>query len=212
VVHAARVPILHVVTDDAVLSRPDLLAVAREILIAGGDDVALHLRGPGMDGGPLYAVARALLPQADAVGAWVVVNDRVDVAGCAGAHAVHLGQRSLPVEAARRLLGIEPAIGVSVHSAAEAVEARGADFLLVGTLFETPSHPDREGAGTGLLREVSQAAMGTPLVGIGGITAERVPELRRAGSHGFAVLRGVWEARAPARAVERYLTTWHGGG
>jgi thiamine-phosphate diphosphorylase len=116
------------------------------------------------------------------------------------------------VEAARRLLGIEPAIGVSVHSAAEAVEARGADFLLVGTLFETPSHPDREGAGTGLLREVSQAAMGTPLVGIGGITAERVPELRRAGSHGFAVLRGVWEARAPARAVERYLTTWHGGG
>ncbi|UCC26983.1 MAG: thiamine phosphate synthase [Gemmatimonadales bacterium] len=209
-IRAARVPILHVVTDDSVLSRAEFLPRAREVLEAGGAEVALHLRGPSTEGGRLYQLARALLPDALTAGAWLVVNDRVDVVACVGAHAVQLGQRSLPVEEARRLLGIDPAIGVSVHSADEAVAARGADFLLVGTLFVTPSHPGRTGAGPDLLDQVGAAAPGTPRIGIGGITPERLSLLTEAGAHGFAVLRGVWGERAPAGAVERYLTRWHG--
>ncbi|MDT8342665.1 MAG: thiamine phosphate synthase, partial [Longimicrobiales bacterium] len=120
---------------------------------------------------------------------------------------------SLPPAVARALLGPAARIGVSVHSADEARDAADArsrtpDFLLVGTLFATPSHPDRPGAGVGLLAEVGAARPGLPLVGIGGVDPGRLPQLRAAGAHGCAVLRGVWDAASPAAAVERYLTVW----
>lgn len=204
-----RVPVLHVVTDDRLLRGMDFVSRAETILLAGADSVALHIRGPGAGGREIYELARALLPPAERAGARLLVNDRVDAAACAGVHGVQLGQRSLgPVEA-RSLLGPDGIVGASVHSADEAQAARGADFLVVGTLFETPSHPGRPGTGAALLRRVASAVPETPLVGIGGVTLERLPEIRRAGAAGFAVLRGVWEATSPARAVERYLTLWH---
>ncbi|HSG48262.1 MAG TPA: thiamine phosphate synthase [Longimicrobiales bacterium] len=201
-------PPLHLVTDDAVLARDDFRHTAAEALGAGGASLVLHLRAPHTDGRTLYRLAAELLPAADASGARLLVNDRVDVAACVGAHGVQLGQRSLPVAVARELLGPGGLVGVSVHSAAEAREAAAPDFLLVGTLFETPSHPGRPGAGTGLLHAVAVAARGIPLVGIGGVTPERLAGLRAAGAHGFAVLRGVWDATSPATAVQRYLTLW----
>lgn len=209
-------PPLHLVTDDAVLAREDFRDAAAAALEAGGAQLALHLRGPRTDGATLYRLAADLLPVANATGARLLVNDRADVAACAGAHGVQLGQRSLRADVARGLLGPGALIGVSVHSADEAREAAASapagaappDFLLVGTLFETPSHPGRPGAGTGLLAEISVAAPGLPLVGIGGVTPERLAGLRAAGAHGFAVLRGIWDAPSPAEAVGRYLTLW----
>ncbi|MDT8342467.1 MAG: thiamine phosphate synthase, partial [Longimicrobiales bacterium] len=91
-----RVPPLHLVTDDAVLARPGFRGAAEAALEAGGARVALHLRGPGTNGGPLYRLAVALVPAARAAGALLLVNDRVDVAACAGADGVQLGRRSLP--------------------------------------------------------------------------------------------------------------------
>lgn len=202
------VPALHVITDAAVLERPEFPAVAAAVLRAGGPALALHVRAPGAGGGFLHRRALGLIPGAEAAGARVLVNDRVDVAACAGAHGVHLGQRSLDPVTARILLGPAVLVGVSVHSAVEARGARGADFLVVGTLFETPSHPGRPGAGPELLGTVQAAMPGLPLVGIGGVTPERVPELRGAGAAGVAVLRGIWDAASPAGAVERYLTQW----
>ena len=201
-------PPLHLVTDDAVLARDDFRHAAAETLGAGGASLVLHLRGPQTGGRTLYRLAAELLPAADASGARLLVNDRVDVAACVGAHGVQLGQRSLPVAVARELLGPGGLVGVSVHSAAEAREAAAPDFLLVGTLFETPSHPGRPGAGTELLHAVAAAAPGIPLVGIGGVTPEHLAGLRAAGAHGVAVLRGVWDATSPATAVQRYLTLW----
>lgn len=200
-------PVLHLVTDDRVLADPAFPRRAASALEAGGPSLALHLRGPGTDGGPLFRLAARLLPVARAAGAWVVVNDRIDVAGCAGAHGVQLGQRSLPLAVARRLIPGTP-VGVSVHSPEEARDAAGADWLVVGTLFATPSHPGQPGAGAGILGRIAAAAPHVPLVGIGGVTPERLPLLREAGAHGFAVLRGVWEDEAPASAVGRYLSAW----
>lgn len=207
-----RIPPLHLVTDDPTLARPGFAAVAAEALHVGGPDVVLHLRGPETGGRRLFELAARLLPEAREAGAWLLVNDRVDVALCAGAHGAHLGQRSLPLPVAREILGEGAVLGVSVHDGDEARAATGADLLLVGTLFETPSHPGREGAGTELLITVAEAAPGIPLVGIGGITPERVGVVRGAGAEGVAVLRGVWEDRAPAAAVDRYLTTWRDAG
>lgn len=202
------VPPFHLVTDAPVLSRPDFTAAAAEALAAGGNALALHLRGPGMEGGVLFRLARDLLPAARRSGALLLVNDRLDVAAASGAHGAHLGRRSLPVQEARRLMGPSALLGASVHSAEEARDSAGADFLLVGNVFATASHPGRPGAGTALLERVAGVAPGVPLIAIGGVLHPRVPSLREAGAAGFAVLSGVWDERTPASAVERYLTAW----
>src|SRR2546422_1333713 len=102
------------------------------------------------------------------------VNDRLDVALAAGAAGVQLGQGSLAPEDARRL---NPGwwIGKSVHDLreAEAAHAGGADYLLVGPVFPTATHPDRAPLGSARLKQI--AAVGLPVIAIGGGTPERVP-------------------------------------
>lgn len=200
-------PRLHLVTDDGVLADAAFPAAARSALAAGGREVALHLRGPGTSGRRHYELARALAGPAAAAAALLVVNDRVDVALAAGIEAVQLGGRSLPVEDARRLLGAGVLLGASIHARAEAREAvdAGADFLLVGTIWATPSHPEHPGAGLELIRSVAEEVAPVPVVAIGGVTPERIPEVVRADGHGAASLRGVWHASDPAEAVEAYL-------
>lgn len=200
-------PALHVVTDDRVLADRGFPGVAGALLEIGAGGLALHIRGPGTEGGALLALAERLAPLAAASGSLLVVNDRVDVALAAGLDAVHLGRRSLPVAVVRDLVGAGMGIGASVHDAAEAVEAsgEGADWLVVGSVYPTRSHPGREGQGTALLRRVAEEAPSLPMVAIGGITPARIPEVLRAGAHGVAVLGGVWDAVDPGRALGEYL-------
>jgi thiamine-phosphate pyrophosphorylase len=201
-----RVPVLHLVTDDAVLARSDFRACAGAAVEAGGAAVALHLRGPATPGGHIFALAADLRAVASSHGALLVVNDRVDVALAAGVDAVHLGERSLSVPEARMVLGPGARVGASVHDAERAalVAAEGSTWIFVGTLYATPTHPGRPGGGPDLVRGVARVA-GAPLVGIGGVTPARVAEVRAAGAHGVAIVRGVWDAPDPARAVRDYL-------
>jgi thiamine-phosphate diphosphorylase len=202
-----RLPVLHVVTTDQVLGSIGFAERAAGVLLAGGEHVALHLRGPGAGGRLLFELARELVPVADDVGALLLVNDRLDVALAAGAHGVQVGSRGLAAADARRLLGTERLLGCSVHSAGEAAEvAEAADFLLVGTLFATPSHPGRPGAGLELLETLSPFSL--PMIGIGGITPERAATVRRAGGAGVAVVRAVWSADDPFGAVHRLVESW----
>jgi thiamine-phosphate diphosphorylase len=197
---------LHVITDDQVLTRSDWTSAASDLLAAGGARLALHVRGPGLPGRTIYDCVRALLGAAERSGAAVLVNDRVDVAMTLPVSGVQLPEHSLPVREARRLLGPDVWIGASVHGTerARAVENDGADYLVVGTVFATPSHPDRPGEGAELLERIARAS-GLPLVAIGGITPERVEIVQRAGAHGVAVRGGVWNARDPVAAVRAYL-------
>jgi thiamine-phosphate pyrophosphorylase len=200
-----RLPRLHAVTDDAVLARPDFPARARAVLARGGPDLALHLRGPRTGGRRLFELAEALAVAANDDGALLVVNDRVDVALAAGAGGVQLGRQSIRVEDARGLLGAGPLVGVSVGTADEARAAlgAGADFLLTGNVYATATHPGRGGIGLDGLSEL--ASFGVPTVAIGGMTPERVAEVRAAGARGVAAIRAVWDADDPALAVARFL-------
>lgn len=202
-----RLPPLHAVTDDAVVGRPNFLDQARRVLEAGGPDLVLHLRAPRASGRSLYALARALRGTVLDEHAWLVVNDRVDVA-LALADGAQVGARGLAAADARRLLGPDRLLGVSVHAVDEARDALAAraDFVLAGTIWPTPSHPDRPGAGVGLIREV--AAIGIPVVAIGGMTPERGAEARDTGAAGVAAIRGIWDAPDPAGAVFDYLRHW----
>ena len=199
-------PRLHLVTNDAVLARPDFLAVAAEVMEAGGASTALHVRGPGTPGRDLFGIVRDLAPSIADSDASLAINDRVDVALALGLEWVHLGQRSLPSPIARGLLGTQPTLGVSIHNVSEARKATagGADYLTVGTMFATSSHPERTPAGPTLLEEVRRITS-LPLVAIGGVTPDRVETLVAAGAWGVAVVGGVWRAERAARAVEVYL-------
>jgi thiamine-phosphate pyrophosphorylase len=203
---AAELPPLHVVTDDATAARPAFLRAAAEVVAEGGPRIALHLRAPLANGLAVYRWAEALRTLTRDAGALLLVNDRVDVALAVDADGVQLGRRGLAVADARRLAGAERLVGVSAHTSTEADEARGADFVLVGNVYATASHPGRAGIGVRGLG----AFAGFPLVAIGGVTPERVAELREAGVRGVAAIRGVWDAPSPARAVRSYLKEWKG--
>jgi thiamine-phosphate pyrophosphorylase len=120
----------------------------------------------------------------------VVVSSRVDLALAVGAAGVHLPEGDLPVDAARRLLGPGRLIGRSVHSreGAEAAARSGADYVVFGPVFPTPSHPGRPALGLAALREAA-AAVPIPVLAIGGVDGERAEACRAAGAAGFAAIR-----------------------
>ena len=182
---------------------------ARLIVEVGGPDIAFHLRAPHASGRRLHDLARAVTGAAADAGAVLLVNDRIDVA-LAAADGAQVGARGVRVRHARRMLGAGRLLGASVHTAAEAIEAaaEGADFVLAGTIWPTPSHPGRTGAGRELIREI--ASSGIAVIAIGGVTPERGAEAREAGASGIAVIRGVWDAADPAGAVRHYLKYWKG--
>lgn len=202
-----RIPPLHVVTDDEVVARGDFAEHARAVLEAGGPDVVLHLRAPRASGRALFELARRIVPHAIDADAWLVVNDRAEVA-LLSADGVHVGARGLRAEDARRVVGGDKLLGVSVHSIEEARDAlAGApDFLFAGAVWPTPSHPGQPGAGVGLIREI--AALGVSVIAIGGVTPSRVREARDAGAAGVAAVTGIWNAPDPAAAVSEYLSQW----
>jgi len=204
------IPKLHIVTDDEILSREGFISRAARVLESGGGDVALHLRGPRTTGRVLYSLARALKDTAHASGSTFLANDRVDLALALDLSGVHLGQRSLPPDMARGILGPHRLLGLSVHGAGEAREGLdgAVDFLLAGTIFPSASHPEEvpEGApgGVARIREI-QGVTHLPLLAIGGITPGKVGEVLAAGAHGVAVRGGIWDAEDPILATRVYL-------
>lgn len=200
-----RVPRLHVVVSDEVAARPDFETTAGTLLGDGGAEVALHLRLKRASGRALYRRAEALARRADAAGGWLVVNERVDVALATEAQGVQLGAGALPLDRVRALLPPETAVGRSIHGreAGEVAAHGGANYLLLGTIFPSPTHPDRPGEGPELIEEC--AGLDRPVVAIGGITPERVSAVLRAGAHGVAAASGVWDADEPRRALGAYL-------
>lgn len=196
------IPRLHLVTDDAVLRHADFVAHAAAVLRALRDRVALHIRAHQLSASTIFQIVAELQPVAAASGAVLLVNDRVDVALTARAHGVQLGRRSLPVPVARQLLGSRM-IGYSAHAEQESVAAErdGADFLLVGSIYQTASHPDAAPGGITLLERCA-VVCSKPVLAIGGVTAARVAELRASGAHGVAVIRAVWSVPEPVPAAE----------
>jgi thiamine-phosphate pyrophosphorylase len=116
----------------------------------------------------------------------VLVNDRADVALACHAHGVHLKATSMTPRQTRRIGPQEWLIGASVHG--DGLErARGADYLIAGTLRPTPSKPAAAPLlGIDGLRRIARAAHPVPVLGIGGLTADDVPALKLAGAAGLA--------------------------
>ncbi|HLQ59814.1 MAG TPA: thiamine phosphate synthase [Gemmatimonadales bacterium] len=194
-------PRLHAITDERIARRADLLDVARELAKGGGSQLAFHARGRSLSGREHYELAVRL---SDSQTVRLFVNDRLDVALAVPTAGVQLGHGSLPVSAARALNPLWW-IGKSVHDLAEAEGARteGADYLVVGPVFATASHPGRAPLGLQRLQAIASAVDGLPVIAIGGITVDRVREVRNSGAYGVAAIRALWDDVEPAEAARR---------
>lgn len=201
-----RVPVIHAVTDDGILSRPDFLTRATAVMEALGARGAVHVRGPRLPAARLHALALALVPAQERTGAWVVVNDRVDVALAARARAAQLTTRSLLVADARTVApGL--ALGASVHSGGDAVAAAAADWLVAGHVYASASHPRQAPHGLELIRAVGLVSA-LPCIAIGGVRPEHLAALRGAGAHGVAAISGIWGAVDAGHAAIEYLSAY----
>ena len=194
------IPCLTLITDRRLCERLSLEeAVARAV---GGGINVVQLREKDL-------AAAELVPLADHLRAitrdkaLLIVNSRLDVALLCGADGVHLPERGPSVAATRRLAGDGLIIGRSVHSAEEAVKAEeeGADYVQVGAIFPTRSHPGPP-AGPGLVESVA-ARVTIPIVAVGGITARNVGEVMQAGARGAAVISAILGSPSPGAAARR---------
>lgn len=194
-------PLLHAVTPADVLDRTDL--DARAAAIARGPKVAVHARAPGVPGRTLGALADRLRRATGTTGTKVFVNDRADVAMIVKADGVHVPAAGLPIAAVRALVGPDVWIGRSVHQPEEALEAaeQGADYVFLGPIWVTASHPGRAPLGL----EAITRALPARVVAIGGVTPERIAQCRDAGAYGVAAVSALWRANDPASVVDRML-------
>lgn len=119
-----------------------------------------------------------------------LINDRVDIALAANADGVHLGQSDMPCLAARKLLGPEKIIGITVHNLSEAQQAQdaGADYLGVSPIFQTATKSDAgKPAGISLIEEI-RAHVDIPLIAIGGINHSNAECVIKAGADGLCAI------------------------
>jgi len=199
-------PRLHAITDAEVLALTDL-GVRAAAIAAAGSAVALHARDHRAGGARLSQVAARFLALARPPEASVLVNGHPDIAQALGAHGVQLRSADLPPAEARRVMP-HGWIGSSVHSAeaAETAAKEGADFLMVGAVFPTASHPAGPVPGIQLIRDC--VGLGLPVIAIGGMTSERSLEARDAGAYGVAAISGLWHSPDPAAAALAMLAPW----
>lgn len=118
----------------------------------------------------------------------VLISSRCDVALASGAAGVNLPEGDIGIEFARGLIR-RGLIGRSVHSTEGAVRAQdeGADYVIFGPVWQSASHPQVEPAGAGALARVV-GAVRIPVLAIGGVTEERIPEVHAAGASGYAAI------------------------
>jgi len=196
---------LIVITDRDLALPRDLHDVVARCLAAGAP--AIQLRDKHASARELHQQAVALRTLTRQHGALLFVNDRLDVALAAGADGVHLGPHDLPVADARRVAPPRFLIGTSTDDpdTARRLQQDGADYIGCGTVYPTTTKADAGDAiGLDGLDRVARA-VNIPVIGIGGINAERAPDIARTAAAGIAVVGAVMAAADPAAVVAKLL-------
>jgi thiamine-phosphate pyrophosphorylase len=199
---------LYYITDRKTLGGRELLPLIRAVARAGVD--AVQIREKDLPTPELVALVRGALDATRGAETRILVNDRLDVALALGAAGVHLGKASLPVGEVRRVAPQGFLVGASCHSLEEAreAEAAGADYVLLGPVYSTPSKA-RYGPPLGI-EKLRQAAgrVRIPVLALGGITLKRARECRAAGSAGIAAIRLFQEAASPEELMRKLRATF----
>jgi thiamine-phosphate pyrophosphorylase len=193
---------LYLVADAEFTAGRDLLALIGEA-VHGGVTI-VQLRGKNLSSRDFLELGLKSADLLARTGVPLLVNDRVDIALACGAAGVHLGQEDLPVDQARRILGPDRVIGVSVNTPEEALRAEryGADYVGAAPAYVTVTKEialsvlGPEGIGR------IKRAVRIPVVAIGGIGAVNAAALAAAGADGIAVISAILGAPDAKRAAE----------
>ncbi|TCP24513.1 thiamine-phosphate diphosphorylase [Scopulibacillus darangshiensis] len=182
--------------------RSEYLKKVRQAL-QGGVNV-LQFREKNASSLRQFELAKALKDMSQSFHVPFIINDRVDIALAVNADGVHVGQEDLPAEDVRRLIGPDKLLGVSAATVEEAVKAErdGADYLGVGSVFQTGSKGDATLIEMDEIARIRQEVT-IPIVAIGGINAENVKRLPERHADGIAVISAILSAADPKGAAEQ---------
>ena len=193
---------LYVIVDPEATKGRDVIEIA-EATLRGGASV-IQLRDKTRDKGEVLQIARTLKALCDAHDALFIVNDDADIALLSDAHGLHVGQTDLPVREARRVLTPEQIVGRSNNGVEESLHSagQGADYVAVGAVYSTTTmgKSGRTSLGPDMIRQVKQA-VSAPVVAIGGINADNIGEVARAGADCICVVSAVTYADDPGRST-----------
>ena len=200
---------LHLVTDRALSLGRDLVTIV-DAAVQGGVTV-VQLREKDCATREFVNLGRAVAKRLEGTGVPLLINDRVDVALAVGTDGVHIGQSDMDYTDARRLLGPEAIIGLSVESVADvqAAETLNVDYLGLSPVFVTPTKQELEQQlgleGVAAIRRCSRHQ----LVAIGGIHSDNMNTILQAGADGIAVVSAICSAPDPVQATAQLFASFH---
>ena len=193
---------LYAVTDPRWLHGRSLAMMVAEALVGGATMV--QLRDKSLNTVDLARKGRSLAAVCRVANAPIVINDDIEAVKMSGVDGVHVGQSDISCAEARKMLGADAIVGVSVQTVdqAKAAEEAGASYLGVGAMFSTDTKADADLVSKDTLTEICRA-VAIPVVALGGIDAEKVPELAGTGVDGVAVVSALFAAADPEGAARR---------
>ena len=199
---ALSLPIVALVTDRNLAGGPDALIDAVAQAVDNGVNL-VQMREKDLPDAMQLALAQRLREVTNGK-ALLFVNDSVSIAEASGADGVQLTENSRSIASAHARMARPLLVGRSVHGvdAAREAAAQGADLLVVGTVYDSPTHPGQPPAGVGLVGWCAQPG-GVPVIGIGGITAQNAGAVMQAGASGVAVISAILGSASPADAAAR---------
>jgi thiamine-phosphate pyrophosphorylase len=183
----------------------DPTALLQAALRGGTDIVQLREKGPRC-AEELVSLSEPFRRTAREHGALFILNDRPDLVEACGADGVHVGQDDVPVAEARAQAGPDHLVGLSTHSEAQLLAAKGAagadrpDQVSVGPVWATPTKEGRPATGLGLV-EFAALQAPVPWFAIGGIEVQNVSQVVAAGAERVVVVRAIRDAEVPEEAA-----------
>lgn len=173
----------------------------------------MQIREKNLSASVLYQLTESAAAITRGTATKLLINDRPDIALAAGADGVHLTTHSLPARVVRKSFGDQFLIGVSTHSLTEATVAHdnGADFVVFGPVFSTPSKSKSEyGEPVGLraLVEVARDLSPFPIFALGGLELSKVADCIQAGAAGVAAIRMLSDPERLGEIVNDIREMW----
>lgn len=193
---------LYAITDKGLISRDRFIETVEKALRGGAKIIQLREKDTPEE--EIIRLGKGLLEVTRRYGVPLVINDSPKLAREIGTDGVHLGREDMEIFEARSLLGGEAIIGVSCYGEIERglrAEREGADYVVFGTPFFTPTKPDRKPTPFEVLKEAKRRIIRIPVFAIGGITKENAQSVLKTGADGIAVITSIFDSPDPEGAA-----------
>lgn len=193
---------LYIITDKKLIERENFLDAVESALKGGANIV--QLREKDTDADEILALGKKLLVITKKYNVPLIINDYPEIAHDIGADGVHLGKNDPDIKTARDILGTDKIIGVSCYNQIDrgiSAVSDGADYLVFGTPYYTPTKPNREPTSIETLVEAREKFPDIPIFAIGGINESNAEAIINTGVDGIAVITGIFSTDDPEKSA-----------